>query len=294
MSGLRASLDEMVADTPVYGDLDRAIQQVARGRQRHVRLGMGLAAVAAVLVLVVGAVAVNRDRAEDPQPAGPPPTTATDSTAPTLRALADGPVEPGRYRYSIQDPCDPRMGCSPQAANSLPDIAVTVPAGWNATNEFHLIEPATQSGTGAPDGAGLVLGWTTYHVGLYSEPCRPVEDSAPDLPVGPTVDAFVDAVTAHPKLHVTEPTRVRLGGYRGRFFTLMGPGDISGCAEWRPWDPSPYLQGPRNRWDLWAMDVDGVRLLIMAGYYPGTSKAVRTELHDMVDSIQFLPSKIRP
>jgi hypothetical protein len=114
------------------------------------------------------------------------------------------------------------------------------------------------------------------------------------LPVGPTVNAFVDAVSAHPKLHVTEPTRVRLGGYPGRFFTLIGPRDISGCAEWRPWDPSPYLQGPRNRWDLWVMDVDGVRVLIMAGYYPGTSTAIRTELHDMVDSIRFLPSKTRP
>jgi hypothetical protein len=175
----------------------------------------------------------------------------------------------------------------------LPDIAVTVPAGWRADNGVHLIEPSTPAGTQGPHGAGLVLGWTNFYVGLYSKPCHPEEGSGPDVPVGPTVDDFIDAVTAHPLLDVTEPTRVHLAGYRGRFFTLKGPSDISNCAVWRPWDPGPYLQGPKNRWDLWVMDVDGVRALIMAEYYPSTPAAIKAELHDMVDSIEFLPSTTR-
>lgn len=287
MSGLRAGLDQMVADNPVYGDLERAIQQADRERRRNVGLGMA-AAVAAVLVLIVGTLAVTRDRGKEPQPLGP---TTTDTTVPVLHALEDGPLVPGRYRYTMQDTCDPRSGCPAQAKPALPDIAVTVPAGWSAANEVHLIERSIPAGTHGPHGAGLVLGWTNFYAGLYSDPCRPARRSAPDIPVGPTVDDFVDAVTAHPLLDVTEPTPAELGGYSGRFFTLKGPSDISNCEEWRPWEPSPYLQGPKNRWDLWVMDVDGVRMVIMAGYYPGTPAAIKAELHDMAESIRFVPSR---
>jgi hypothetical protein len=98
-------------------------------------------------------------------------------------------------------------------------------------------------------------------------------------------------VVAHPVLDVTEPKPVKLGKYHGQFLTLIGPSDTSDCEEWRPWEPSPYLQSPDNRWDLWVMDVDGVRVLIMAGYYPGTPATIKAELHDMAESIRFVPSK---
>jgi hypothetical protein len=39
------------------------------------------------------------------------------------------------------------------------------------------------------------------------------------------------------------------------------------------------------------MDVDGVRVLIMAGYYLGTPATIKAELHDMAESIRFVPSK---
>jgi hypothetical protein len=39
------------------------------------------------------------------------------------------------------------------------------------------------------------------------------------------------------------------------------------------------------------MNVRGVRVLIMAEYYPGTSAKIKAEVHDMAESVRFVPSK---
>jgi hypothetical protein len=82
---------------------------------------------------------------------------------------------------------------------------------------------------------------------------------------------------------------VTLGRFHGQFFSLLGPKDISGCEEWRPWDPAPYVQGPENRWDLWVMNVDGVRVVIVAQYFPETPMAIKSELRAMAESVRFTP-----
>lgn len=128
-------------------------------------------------------------------------------------------------------------------------------------------------------------------LGLNSQPCSRVSRQKPDITVGPTVDDFVDAVVAHPLLNVTEPKPVTLGKYGGRFFSLIGPKDISDCEEWGPWDPAPYLQGEESRWDLWVMNVNGVRVVIMAEYFPETPKDIKAELRAMAESIRFTPGK---
>jgi len=213
-------------------------------------------------------------------PDGPPP-------------LKDGSIESGRYRFTLEPECaDDLLDC-PTSATPVPPIGidVTVPsADWEADLEFLLIAPSLQS-TDAPDGAALVMGWTNQWVGLNSDPCIPIGTPnghvLPDTPVGPTVDDFVDAVLANPSLDVTEPTEASLGDHHGRFFTLTAPSDLSGCDNWRPWDPGFHAQGPDNVWDVWVMDVDGFRVLIVADYFPGTPAEVRTDLRAMAESIEF-------
>jgi hypothetical protein len=109
----------------------------------------------------------------------------------------------------------------------------------------------------------------------------------PDIEVGPTIDDFVEAVAARPKLHVTAPRRVKLGGRPARYFRLTGPSDVSRCEGWRPWDPGFYAQGPDNVWDVWAVDVSGFRVVVVTQYFPGTPTEVRTQLRDMVTSLTF-------
>ena len=86
MSGLREAFDEIVADVPVYGDLDRAIEQADRERRRRNGAVAGLAAAAAVVAVIVGVLAVTRDGNDSPQPIGPSPTpteTRADTTPET-------------------------------------------------------------------------------------------------------------------------------------------------------------------------------------------------------------------
>jgi hypothetical protein len=179
------------------------------------------------------------------------------------------------------------MGCPTDKEPALPAVDITVPEGWDAAREVLSLFPTEGRDTTSRNAPALVLGWTNFWVGLNSQPCSRVSHQKPDITVGPTVGDFVDAVVAHPRLNVTEPEPVELGKYHGQFFSLIGPKNISDCEEWRPWDPGPYLQGAENRWDLWIMNVNGVRVVIMAEYFPETPKDIRAELRAMAESIRF-------
>ncbi len=193
-------------------------------------------------------------------PTRPPTPAATATAVPLLR---DGPLNPGTYLY-VPYSCHPPRDCSEEGApQGAPGIEVTVPSSrWEAETEFLAIWPRT----GQSQTAALVMGWTNVDVGLNSEPCSQVSHQPTDIEVGPSVDDFVDAVVANPNVDITEPTDVRLGGFTGRFFTLTTPADQSGCYEWRPWDPGFYAQAPSSIWDVWVIDVDGFRILIVADY----------------------------
>jgi hypothetical protein len=223
--------------------------------------------------------------AETPQGTALSASPASSAVSP----LEDGRVTPGRHRFVVTSTCEAAMGCPEDQQPPLPAVDVTVPDGWDAATDVLSIFTADGRDRRSRNGVALVLGWTNSWVGLNSQPCSQVSHQKPDIAVGPTVDDFVGAVMAHPLLKVTEPKPVRLGRYRGRFFSMTGPKDLSHCKEWRPWDPAPYAQGEENHWDLWVMNVAGVRVVIMAEYFPETPKDIKAELHAMAESIRFTP-----
>jgi hypothetical protein len=107
MSGLREAFDQIVADVPVYGDLEEAIEQVARERRHRYGAVVGLAAAAAALVVIAGIVAVSRatDAAPPVSPSPTPSPTAVKSQSPqtwvdTAVDTADG------SRWDVPDPLD--------------------------------------------------------------------------------------------------------------------------------------------------------------------------------------------
>lgn len=121
---------------------------------------------------------------------------------------------------------------------------------------------------------------------LASDPCA---EAGADIPVGPTVDDFANALADHPLLDTTDPVNVTLGGYSGKYEELQTPADLSECAFFRPWDPGIYAQGPGQRCRIWILDVDGIRVVIHADDYAETSPEHQAELQAIVDSIQIEP-----
>jgi hypothetical protein len=223
---------------------------------------------------------------------GPGPTpspTASPSPSPSPVALTEGPLAAGTY---VTTPfvangegtlgvCYTQPGCTEDPADDAIRISFTVPEGWLGAPRYSVALPTV----GPPNGA-----WIIFERGasLYSEPCGSA--APPDIPVGPTVADFANALVAHPKLDVTTPVDVTLGGYSGKYMDLQVPDDISACpAGYWPWEPGFYAQGPSQRWHLWILDVDGIRVLIRGMDFAATSAQHQAELRAIVESIQIQP-----
>ena len=236
----------------------------------------------------------------DPSVAGPAASTtsATPGEAVTSASpaevvpLPDGYLVPGRYRFVVSVDCegieDDPIACPEGIADPPPiPLEVTVPDGWEHPAGFPVIWTI---GERPQQEAALVLGWTSNTVGVQSDPCSSESHELPDVEVGPSVDDFVDAVVSQEWFQGTAPVDAKVGGASGRYFTLEGPADLSKCEEWRPWDPGFYAQGPSNIWEVWVLDVDGHRVLIVTNYFPGTSESTIAQLEQMVKSIRFTSS----
>jgi hypothetical protein len=233
-----------------------------------------------------------------------PPSTATPSAKPSspsaVPSATPSPsfevigerLAPGTHTARPFDPalpepwgvCAGQSGCTEMTADDSIGITYTVPEGWAFGFRAAVTKPS--AGTVAPSGMSLHFlrgGW------LFSDPCLKVE-SPPDIEVGPTADDFADALAAHPLLDVAIPVDTTLGGYSGKYLDLQVPSDISGCtAAYYPWAPAFYAQGPNHRWHIWSLDVDGVRVVIQSGDFPGTLRQDLAEMHSIIESIQIEP-----
>jgi hypothetical protein len=253
-------------------------------------------AVTAGMMLVAGLTGCGDD--PDASAAAEPSESTTSATPGEAEAspsdkgvvpLPDGYLEAGRYRFVVRVDCegvknDP-IACPEGIADppSIP-LEVTVPDGWEHPSGFPVIwtvaEPENEWGA-------LVMGWTSNTVGVQSDPCLSKNHQRPDIEVGPDVEDFVDVVTSQEWFNGKAPMDTSVGGAPGRYFTLTGPADLSGCEEWRPWDPGFFAQGPNNIWEVSVLDVGGDRVVIVVHYFPGTSQETIRQLRQMVESIRF-------
>jgi hypothetical protein len=103
MSGLHEAFDEIVADVPVYGDLERAIEQAERERRQRYGVVAGLAAAAAVVAVIVGMLAVTRNTGSAPPVA--PPVSPTPTKSQGADTWVDTAVTPAEgVGWDVPDP----------------------------------------------------------------------------------------------------------------------------------------------------------------------------------------------
>jgi hypothetical protein len=126
--------------------------------------------------------------------------------------------------------------------------------------------------------------------------------------VGPTVDDIATALAALKPFDLTKPpTAVTAYGFSGKYLELTVPDlavEVSGdgtvftdCASGELWSwigkPLSFAfhgySHPGQVEEIWLLDVDGQRLMIVAGTSPGSSEADIAELRSILDSIDIVP-----
>lgn len=193
MSSLREAFDEIVADVPVYGDLDRAIEQADRDRRHRNGIAAGLVAAAAVVAVIVGVLAVTHDGSDSPQPIGPTPTPSpTRTTEPA--AIPRGPSEVltahqvGRTRLQVAGETIPgrwsleRSRGEVWVAGYTDEVGYMSPALWWGKGTTTHEVPGQRGGFAISQNAHWIV-WTRAASGEY-------EDSR-----GPRVMEVVDTAT---------------------------------------------------------------------------------------------------
>jgi len=147
---------------------------------------------------------------------------------------------------------------------------------------------------------GLGLGFLRV-TSLNGDPCH-WNGTTDDVAIGPSVDDLANAlVSAGADYAAAAPVSVRVGGYDAKLVTvtLLGADRPAGtstsdCDEgvYRIWNGDGfniYAQGPSNRWDLYIVNVDGQRVVILASSLPTNSANEVTELPQIVDGISIDP-----
>lgn len=251
------------------------------------------ALVAAAAVVVVAVVGINLLPGNRPGTGGPQPSPSP-SMSPTQEPTAVSPTtqptaSPVAYTLKPFKPVGVDGEDDPRAASMT--FAFMTPPSWEAFGEGGV----TSGWDTTPDGDDAYVGFYRGYrgFGLFSEPCRTVEEEAEpvaDIPVGPTVDDLVTALVDHPSLDVTDPVDVTLAGYPGKYLDLTIPDDISECAHYRPMDVRHhYGQGPGQRWHMWILDVDGVRVLVETNDYPAAPPETLAEEQAIIESLVITP-----
>jgi hypothetical protein len=228
------------------------------------KIALAAAAVVVLAVIGIGVVRINTI------------ATATSTPVPTSTAtpqpLGDGPLQAGT------------VVAAPLGPTESMRATFSVPEGWVGFASTCVLPPDASD-------AQEEVGWCFLGVGsgLYSDPCHGNSGPA-DVPVGPTVEEFANALAEQTAYEATAPTDVSLGGYSGKHLELQLPSDVDSCENgFTPWDGSIHAQGPDNRWQVWIVDVDGERVIIVSQDYAGTSAERSAEQQAIVDSIRFQP-----
>lgn len=185
---------------------------------------------------------------------------------------ADTLLTPGPYAMGFaSDQADPPM------------VVIDVPAGYRGRGDGYEIS-ADKGGFRHFDT------WTVAEVA--DQPCGATDWVDP----GHDVDDLADALAALPVWESTEPAPVTIDGHEGVVMELNAPSRIPARCQgdlrsWRDYSGGTQGIGPGKTQRLWIVDVDGHRLMLVVGYFPGPNGPARElvdELAEMAEGASFV------
>jgi hypothetical protein len=287
MGQLETYLDEHEGSTPLPEDVRDAIRAELPliqqrpawwPRRRFLEMNnMAKLGLAAAAVAVAAFLGFNYLAAPNVGGPGPDDPSSTPEPSPTPAARLNGqePLDPGRY-----------IAGSAAAF----DVTVEVPSGWSASGDWVVIGPRDNA---APDGMAIRF----YRVNNLAANPLSHSDGPIDPPLGPTVEDLVQALASHPDWETTPPTDITIDGYAGQLVELTIPADVEIPND--AGNDRYYLSvedgggiwgfAPGQTFDWYIVDVDGVRYIIDAFHYPGTSEEDLAAQRAVVESVQFDP-----
>ena len=235
----------------------------------------GLMAAAVAAIALIGALFLFDGTRGIGGPERTPDPTPTSTPVPVLASQPAGELDAGTYALDIA-----------AYGVELPrQLQFTVPGGWE---RFDGQLPAVIiDGAESPSGAALSF-WTVDN--LVADPCHP-EDGLLEPPVGPGVDELADALRDVPGYTAGDAEPATIGGLEAVHVQLQAPADTSSCTDGnlKLWDTDGFQlgEGANQQDEIWIVDLDGVRLVVLAFTHPETPEDVRAALAAMVESIEF-------
>jgi hypothetical protein len=265
-------LDELGPD--VEQRLALTLQRV--DRRRGLRRGGYAVALAAAAAAVVAVVVVRADDGpRSLEPAEPPTDQVLVLDSEEGSPDDPAPLEAATYAIGF-------LG----ASDAAPWAEIEVPEGWSHDR----LHPAT-----GPDLDPHLRRIELFTVtSVAADPCRSSAD-----PVGPEVADLMTALAAQRTVRPEPPRPVAIDGYDGSLIQVRVPVevDVRECQLGGALVPFMIPGGshatvfPGWTYRVWALDVEGERLVILAAHGPEATPAERAELTRMIETLEFVPPR---
>ena len=266
---VRDAIRAEVSRTTQVGPLGRLLGAWNISVQIPASARYALIAAVVIGIVIIGGALFYRG----PHVGGGPEAT----TAPTPRSLpGSGALDAGTYLM-------------PSTIGAVA-FRFTVPAGW-ATDRDSFVSTGTGGGPLVGLTSGVILtAYTVDHV--YADACHP---QGTNQPVGESVEALATALSSQVGRGTAGPFAVSVDGFAGQRVELTAPADISGCdgGLLRTWsdvggDETGGWPARQSQTDeVYIVDVNGTRLVIVAAHWADTTPQQLTELQHVLDSIRI-------
>ena len=294
---LDGQLTDFLRDGPTelpYQSFDAVRDRTETARQRVVigpwRLPemnkivtISLGAAAVVLAVLVGTQLIGSPTGgtggpgDEPTASPEPTATPVPTATPEPAGLPEGPHLLG------------------QTDDGAVAITVTIAASdWDGTPGEGFIQWGP-TGAEGPTGAGM-LGYTEGEFYVYGDPCA-WSSTTPDTPAT-TVDELMAALANQASREASAPEDIAVAGYTGKKLVLHMADEVAdfdacdgdtfglfGVASEE--GPTRYSQGVGQIEEVWAVDMDGVLVIIIGVYYPGTPQHAIDETRAILASATF-------